>query len=1000
MIHLLIKELRQTNWFTCPVLLIAFTLLIGQKAVGQTTIKDQLNAQADSLVRLLTSATAEKKASIQTKLAELAVSNDLLDSALSLSNKAEFQFIKTSNNDELLNHYLSMAGILGSMGFRDECLNFCWKAHGLSKKYSFTVIQKWTLFNSVGYWYSSLEAHDSSKMFHRKSIAIAPPGSVYEGLGWLNLGNAHSATDELASALKYYLEAAKLFRQLKHEKNLATVYSNIGDIYHNDGSIEQASVYYLKALSAAKKTTSLFHMFFVSTSLGDNYVSQHKYDSSYFYLLKAGEISRETPLPTVQLAYYYRAMGNYYYAIKRLDDAIVWHKKSFKELPFLGGCALGFDYLAKGDLKNAKDAATKAFFLVKKSNYFLRDKALVNNVLTKIFEAEGNYMEAYKYSTQQLALKDSIAANDHKQFLLVEKEYDLAKVEEEKKSLAQQARIDTITRNALWVGLGFLVLAGLVTGYLLNLSRSKNKLLQLANNTILKQSDELQKASELKSRFFANVSHELRTPVTLITGLLEQLIPDLRQPNNPKMAIALDNSRRLRALLDEVLDLTRADVTQPSLKRKEKEILPLLTRIVFAFESLLTKKNIQLNFNASVLAGSKLAVDEDKFEKIINNLMLNAFKFSHTNSTITVEGSLSNNNQEEVIIRVKDTGIGINARDLPHIFERFYQSSTGKTSGGVGIGLSLVKEYTELHGGSVSVNSTEGKGTVFELKFPGVAPSLVSTIDVEPALPEDALPTVSFASFNKTPVILFVEDNEDMQFYLTELFEGQASVACAINGQQALEWLSSNTADLIISDLMMPVMDGYELLKELKSSENLKHIPVIMLTARGADEDKLQGLSLGVDDYITKPFLAQELKIRVYNLLVNVQMRKQWLEKPLESDEATERMPNVMSSEQAREFLQKVEAFVIGHSRDASLTTLADHLATSERQLNRTCGLLTGMTPAQLIKEVRLKKAYQLLTSKSVTKITELAFELGFQNVAYFSRQFLDRYGKRPLEML
>jgi DNA-binding response OmpR family regulator len=248
-------------------------------------------------------------------------------------------------------------------------------------------------------------------------------------------------------------------------------------------------------------------------------------------------------------------------------------------------------------------------------------------------------------------------------------------------------------------------------------------------------------------------------------------------------------------------------------------------------------------------------------------------------------------------------------------------------------------------------------------------------------------------------LILIVEDNAEMRFFLRHVLGTGIDIAEAGNGREALRWLNDHTPDLIISDVMMPHMDGYQFLSALKSSEQWRSIPVIMVTSRSSEQDLLHGLSLGVDDYIVKPFNEKELKIRIFNLLSNQRMRKEWLMKQVEKDNA----PAIVEEPDDRTaFIEQVQKFVEERAAYSTLgiTDLADHLAMSERQLYRKCGLITGLTPANLIKEIRLKIAYKMLLDKRVSKITELASMVGFENSAYFSRQFFERYGKKPVEFL
>ncbi|HEX8059503.1 MAG TPA: response regulator, partial [Cyclobacteriaceae bacterium] len=407
---------------------------------------------------------------------------------------------------------------------------------------------------------------------------------------------------------------------------------------------------------------------------------------------------------------------------------------------------------------------------------------------------------------------------------------------------------------------------------------------------------------------------------------------------------------------------------------------------------LLVKKKIELRYEANAIEGVEVDVDDDKFEKIINNLVYNAVKFNHEGGWIKVSARRTD---KMVIIQVADSGTGIAEKELPYIFDRYYQSATTDRlqSQGIGIGLSLVREFTVLHGGDVNVTSTLNEGSCFTIQLP------VSTSEstrTEP--PESGIEAIdiTFDNFAHKPLILIVEDNEEMRYYLKEILGGHVATSEAHNGRRALEFLKNHKPDLIISDVMMPEMDGYEFLSHLKSSTSLRAIPVVMLTARAAEEDMLQGLSLGVDDYIIKPFSARELKIRIHNLLTNQEIRKEWNQKPMEQEET----PAAPTENEM--FVEKVRVFVEQNASNANLGIgdLGDYLAMSERQVYRRAATLTGMTPGQLIKEIRLRIAYKLLLERKVTKVADLAQRVGFENSSYFSRQFLERYGKRPADLL
>jgi signal transduction histidine kinase/DNA-binding response OmpR family regulator len=612
--------------------------------------------------------------------------------------------------------------------------------------------------------------------------------------------------------------------------------------------------------------------------------------------------------------------------------------------------------------------------------------------LYKIYGAMHQYDKAFDYQTRYLAIVDSLnSAERRTKFGLLEKNYEIAQQEKVREKLERenelhiaQARADNVTQIGLTAGTIVLAIGVVVSVAAYRRSGAQKQKIE-------EQAQQLQEAARTKSRFFANVSHELRTPLTLIHGMLELMKEGLTQGGSEKMDIALDNSRRVQSMLNDVLDLSRLEGGKWELSPRRKEILPLLSRIVLAFESLIVKKNIRLQYDANELQGVVMDLDEDKFEKVINNLMYNAIKFNREGGWIKINATRNNGS---VDILVEDSGMGIPENDLPHIFDRFYQSSsTDKlNSHGIGVGLSLVRELTILHGGTVSVKSRLNEGSAFTVSFPVSADTTPPEPEEEIAEPAD----VTFDSFHRRPVILIVEDNDEMRFYLKKILGDDVAIAEARHGREGLNWLKAHKPDLIISDVMMPEMDGYEFLTQLKNSPSYRIIPVVMLTARAAEEDLLQGLQLGVDDYIIKPFNARELRIRVHNLLVNQSMRNEWSQKPPEADEV------VVDRAEDHELLEKIRTYVETNAQNSSLgiADLADHLAMSERQVYRKAATTTGMTPGQLIKEIRLKIAYRLLLERKVVKVAELAKRVGFENSSYFSRQFLERFGKRPADLL
>jgi signal transduction histidine kinase/DNA-binding response OmpR family regulator/ligand-binding sensor domain-containing protein len=541
------------------------------------------------------------------------------------------------------------------------------------------------------------------------------------------------------------------------------------------------------------------------------------------------------------------------------------------------------------------------------------------------------------------------------------------------------------------------------------------KLISEATATIQQQNKELRNINEVKSRFFANISHELRTPITLILGPLNKVLKNnyFKYEEMSLLRMMETNGKNLLKLVNEILDLTKLEAGALNLNEKAIVFYPFLSRLVAVFSSLAQRQKINLIFEYKANADLQLSLDADKFEKIFNNLLINALKFTPENGVVKVVFS---DQKSHLQLFISDTGRGIHPEDLPHIFNRFYQSSNKNTiEGGTGIGLSLVNEFAKLFEGSIEVKSELGTGSTFYFNFPKkeIIKSLAdkellsiqklqTTTDITPSI------TLKNNVSNKNPLskskranILCVEDNRDLQDYLQFILKEKYQIISANNGQIALEYLVSCTApsnkeqpipDLIISDVMMPLMDGFQLLHFLKSNEKYRAIPFIMLTARADINDKLKALRIGVDDYIKKPFIEAELLLRVENLLKNSENRKLFQPVPIQKTEPL----SVSNSDQ--KWLEDQETWLRQTLKNPHLTVRfwAHQLPMSERQFQRKIKKLSGLTPQQYLQEIRLDQAHKLLASNTYPSISKIAEEVGFKNLQTFKNNFRKKYGKLP----
>ncbi|HEV8538751.1 MAG TPA: ATP-binding protein, partial [Bacteroidota bacterium] len=432
--------------------------------------------------------------------------------------------------------------------------------------------------------------------------------------------------------------------------------------------------------------------------------------------------------------------------------------------------------------------------------------------------------------------------------------------------------------RTLWA---YAMYASMFVGGLILFRRYDLKRIRLKDQLNLEQerSAQLREVDQLKMRFFQNVSHEFRTPLTLILGPVEKLLENLQdQSHKRELRLVRRNAQRLLALINQILDVSKLDAGGMKLQASRGDIVPVLRGIAMAFHSLSERRGIFLDVKTDV-PSLFIYFDRDKLEKIIVNLLSNAFKFTPESGEIILRVSAS---EQEVIISVRDTGIGIPKERLPHIFDRFYQvdSSTTRQAEGSGIGLSLVKDFVELHHGRIEVTSEPGHGTEFTVHLPSGSAHLkpeeivaeAATVGgtggslVEAAEDAAEIPDQREKEPGK-PIILVVEDNADVLSYIRSCLVEQYAVSEAKDGVEGMTAAADIIPDLVISDVMMPRMDGYEFCASLKRDEKTSHIPVILLTAKAAMEDKIGGLETGADDYLIKPFDAHELLARVRNLI-------------------------------------------------------------------------------------------------------------------------------------
>lgn len=829
-------------------------------------------------------------------------------------------------------------------------------------------------------------------------------------------------------ALQLY---AKAYELVKMEDQLSTqaglladrgnIYLSLGDSYESEGyPYIRQSIALFENESVTKNLEKLYQNY---SHMAWWYNTLDQFDSSLIYFRKEKELLNDIKDPMVHFEYYTN-YGNVLHRMNRMEDAkrnlllgydlSNTYNMKMNSINRFNLSILGVLARDENEFDKSIDYFNQSHEIFKRMSPLGFDADNMENIALTL-EKKGDFKQALQYQKRFIeeylkflkSLNSKTVREQELQTDLILQEKDLERKKRE--------------RNYLFIGLVItLILSGLLL-LIYRRSQKRKKILEIQNKTIESQANTLRLQDINKTRFFTNVSHELRTPLTLMLGPLNSAVNSgkLDEKNKSLVDLARQNAKQLMTLVNEILDITKSESVKMNVHYEPTSIYEFFKRLVFNFESYASQRKIKLLFYIDSGLPPKIMMDTNKTERIFNNLLSNALKFTSAEGTISVK--LVDNNTTWSLI-VEDTGRGIHPDDLPFVFDRFYQGSQRSMSleGGTGIGLSLSKDLALLLEGSLSAESQLNIGSKFTLKLPktevigddlkeGIGlsdqdneinilqPGLVTTSESEliPSQPKD--------STLKSSKILVVEDNFSLREYLQIILSSTYKVVTVLNGSEAITYFKgirnpAERPDLIITDIMMPVMDGFALLEYLKSDSSLQFIPVVMLTARAGNEDRLKALRIGVDDYLTKPFEEEELLARIKNLLTNAQMRQHILK-----EEGITTVDNsIFRSQEDLEWLNRLEMESLLHIANANFTidNLADQMHISRAQFFRRVQLLTGMTPLQYIQAIKYNYARSLLEQKKVNSVKAAAAAIGVAKVQYFSAQFKERFGKSPSEYL
>lgn len=567
---------------------------------------------------------------------------------------------------------------------------------------------------------------------------------------------------------------------------------------------------------------------------------------------------------------------------------------------------------------------------------------------------------------------------------------------------AQRSRIDGLSdrfyflRNSLGVisllMIGFIALS-IYAFYI-------NRKMRQANRKLISLNAEMKEVTAQKLQFFTNVSHEVRTPLTLILAPLDRLIISLREsPYASDLGLIQKNANRLLRVINQILDFRKVEGKQEKLAVREIDLVPFVGEIKSYFDSMASVRAIAYTFTSSIKQCT-LWIDPDLLEKVFVNLLSNAFKFTPEGGSVRIELT---EEEDRVFIQVIDTGSGIQPGNLPHLFDRFY---TEDRSMGTGIGLHLVKEYIHMHGGEIRVESEPGQRTTFTVclrkgkahfEDSDLMETSVSHQAYEASRLDDS-ETHKMLSKTYPYTILITEDDDEVRCFLERELSPHFKTRTAANGKDALRVLEEEEISLVVSDVMMPEMNGFELCRMIKSQLPFSHIPVILLTALTDERQRIFGITGGVDDYIQKPFHTDYVKIKIIHLLQERQkLRERLLEKLRDNKLLLSEPEKVESIDDAflRKFAEQIEA--VYADPEYNVEKLSETLGLSRGHLHRKIKELTGTAPVEFLRTYRLNKATQLLRQNAYT-VSEVAYRTGFSSPAYFSKCFKAVYGVTPTE--
>lgn len=846
----------------------------------------------------------------------------------------------------------------------NEAVIYHRQALGLAEQLCDTVeiIQ---ICNQIGTNFRRMGIMDEASTYHYKALALCEQyhdKSSYEALknrvvSLNGIGNVQLSMENYNAAILAFRQALSGEQQLESDLGQAINYANIGAIFEKQGMIDSAWVYYRRSMQHNQAAGSNLGISLCHTYFGNLLEKDRQWDNAI------------------------REYRSAYDLMEKSQDR--WH--------WIESCiALARVNMGKGDMASAQKYLTRASRTAQEmqSREHLREVYWLNYLY---YEKLGNCPKAfenYKLSREYADSVSNIENTAHLQNLRVN--FEKEKSSREMALIQKNYRMEQRTKNIiLFAGIFILLLTVTVIAILLYVVRIKSRTQKIMRHM-----------ETVRNKFFTNITHEFRTPLTVILGLANQLSEKTGtdQESSASLQTIIRQGDHLLSLVNQLLNISkvRSSIEEPNWRTGD--IVAFIRMIVENFQVFAQQKHLNLIF---VPQQTFLQADfvPEYFQKVMHNLLSNALKYTPKGGHIYITATQENNN---LVIQIADSGKGIDKQDLPHIFETFYQGNNSCMDMGTGVGLSLAKQMVETMGGQITVKSAVGEGTVFFVTLP-LKHGTSQWEEWTPGEPDKNLtPSVTThdpASSETEPsgadpvTILLVEDNQDVAFYIGGLLKDRYRLLYARDGKEGLEKAAEYMPDLILTDLMMPGMDGFELCREIRSSIVLNHIPIIIITAKSEDVDKVQGLEAGADAYLLKPFNSDELHVRIAKLLEQRRILREKYSRALRNNcpESVKLLP----ADQA--FMDRLTDIVYSQLSDTALNSdkIAEKMCMSKSQLNRKVRVITGGNTTTYILHVRMEKSKRMLSSNDLP-IGDIAMQCGFEDAGYFSRVFKQTFGMTP----